>query len=379
MLVKTNRVDVDTLAEHLARAGALAHSMPPAWEGAGVSEPFHGLDKFFDASETPVGHVLDGKGLLVGCDLKALGITKPIPHVYEKSLFSRLRDTLHDDRAAITTYDGIIAARASGQAYDMMVSKLTTTTVANQWSSIFRAGGVPAGVGTYANIPGGAALDCTNAGALNLGMPNISGSNLEYLLTFGAISIQQINMFLLVDLLVAAGNILATVNTSQTVNSTALTRYTSGAGVYMTFDVTTALGSTASNLTATYTNQAGAGSKSTGAQALNASAIVQRLQPVVLGPQISLAAGDYGVQSVQSVVMSAANSAGVLAVNLYKPLVFMPGIVAAIYAERDSTTTVDGLVQIATAAGVCGCLAAYVLTNTTSTGITIICLRSCFG
>lgn len=372
--------DVDLLAKSLVMLGREAAAMPPAYMGAGICEPCI-LPKIpiGRSDRTVLGKMMDGKGLLLNCDLKSLGIKKPLPYVYERSFASMLFDKLGDERAAITTYDGIIAARAASQFYDVMWGKQSITTVASSWSTMFQATGIPT-AGTYTAIPGGAAYSNTSTAALNLGQPQPS-SNTAYLLTVGAIAGQQINCFLFADLLVAAGPISLTSASSQSLSSlTALTRYTTGAGVFMTFHVTTLAGATAQNLTVTYTNQAGTASQSTGAQALTASAIIHRMEPVGFGLPMELAAGDYGVRTVASVICSAANTAGALALNLYKPLAFMPGLVANVYGEKDTTISVDTLVPLPVdGSGNVGCIVLYVLTNTTSTGVVTPVIRTIWG
>lgn len=378
-----SRSDCDLLAATLSDLAALGRRMPPSWGGARVSVPVCGPEGQY------VGRVLPGTGLYLPMDLKAIGITRGrLPHVFQASPVQRCMEALLGrglpmewaERGAITTYDGIIAARAGGRAQDVTVSKLSITTVANAYSSLFRADGLPT-IGTYTNIPGGAAHSRASVGAWSFGLTNPTSPNRKYLLTLGLAHSQAVNMIILVDLLVAAGNIDANVATAQTINSVALPRYTSGAGVLMTFEVTAALGVTAANLTATYTNQAGAGSRSTGAQAMTTSAIVQRLQPTVLGPYMPLQASDFGVQSVQTVQLSAAMGAGgVLALNLYFPLAFLPGVGANLYMERPSTVQIDGLTELVTdATGVLGCLTAYVLANSASPGVGTYFLRTCEG
>jgi len=324
-----------------------------------------------------VGKVLPGKGLYLDMDLKYLGITKPLPNVFQRTIVRRLVELIGNEVGAITAYDGIINARGGGLSQDISLSKTSITTVANAYSSLFRASGSPPNVGTYTNIPGGAVMINTNVGAWSLGLSNPGGSNKKYLITLGFTHAATVNMIILHDLLVAAGNI--GISTSPvTINSAALTRYTTGAGVLMTFEITTALSATASNITVTYTNQAGTGSRSTGAIPITTSAIVYRLQPVELGPYMRLQTGDYGVRSVESIVASA-NNTGILALNLYYPLAFIPGVAANLYIERDSTIQVDGIAEITTAAGVLGCLSAYVLANTTSTGVGTYFMRTCEG
>jgi hypothetical protein len=367
--------DVDTLARNIAMIAEQGRRLPPAFMGAGISEPVCGPDGEM------IGRVLDGKGLYLNHDLKDLGITKKIPFVYERSRTQRLLDKIEDTRGAITTYDGIIQARAGGKADDVAFSKgASITTVANTWFSTFRMSGLPA-AGTYTNIPTGAVADRTNAGALSLGLSNPTGGDKKYLLTLGFTSSSALQMMTLVDLLVACGNIVATSNAAQTVSSAALTRYTSGAGVYATFEVTTAIGTTASNINlSSYTNQAGTAAQSSPAQAMTTSAIVQRLMPATLNSiQLPLASGDYGIQAVSTVTLSAAMSAGVMALNLFKPLVWLPGIAANIYMERDTSVQISSLVELVVGSSTIGCLTAYCMANTTSSGTIAGFIRTCAG
>jgi hypothetical protein len=363
------RVDVDIGARNIIAMAKTARAWPAVFEKHGEDYPIIAQDG------SPIGSVLPGLGIYLDVDLKKLGITKKLPHVFERSKFLRslewsLKHFPNEVwRAAITTYDGIVSARGSG-ADDQAFSKLSYTTVANTWSSTWQAGGFPA-AGTYPAITG-AVQTAASTGALSFALAS-PGSNTKYLLSFGFTAAQQWNMALLHDVLVTAGSISATSTSTQNLGTPptpALTRYTGAIGVMVTFDITTALGGTASNITMTYTNQAGTGSRSTGAQAMLASGIVQRLTPVALGPFITLQSGDTGVQSITSIILSASMTAGVFAMIQYKPLMFVPGIAANIYAERDSTTQIDGLLQLAKdGSNVLGALSLFVLTNTTSTGL----------
>lgn len=368
-------VDVDQLAQHLAYMGSLGRSMPPAWDGAGVAIPI-------DVPGQRIGSMLPGRGAYLDIDLKSLGITKPIPHVFERTPMRRALDLLLDDRGDITTYNGIITARATA-GRDFTFTKTSITTVASNWSSTFLAGGQP-GAGSYTAISGGAVHTRASAGALSGYLANAGSTTRAYLLTFGYTSSQTINMAILADLLWAGGSIDANSNGAQTVNSTALTRYTGTAAAcnMLTFEVTSALGSTPANITATYTeSSAGTGSRSTGAIALTPSAIVGRLQPTATGPFIQFANGDYGIRSLETVQLSAAMGAGgVLAALIYRPLSFVPGVAATVYIERDSTTQIDGLTEIAKdSSDVPGCLALFVQTNSTASGIVTGFCRTVIG
>jgi hypothetical protein len=368
----------DSVAETLQDLGALAYSMPPSFVGAGVSHPLRGPGGEW------LGRMLPGVGVVVNASPKKLGLRRSIPGVLWRDTWLRSLDgqklLLPVRGGAITTYDGIIASRggSTNKANDVCVSKLSLVTVANTWSSLFQSAGLP-GAGAYTS-GAGATMNNATAGALSFGMTNPTGADLKYLLTFGYTAVQQINIAMLVDQLVGFGALSGSLNTSQTVGSPALTRYTSGAGVMLTFDVTVALGGTPSNITVSYTNQAGTAGQVTPAQAMTTSAIVQRLQPVTLGPFIQLAAGDFGVRAVASVTLSASMTAGTFAGILYFPLSFVPGVTGNIYAERDSTVQIDGLTQLAAeGGGALGCLNVFVFPNGASTGVMTAFMRTCAG
>jgi hypothetical protein len=415
------RYDPDRAARVFVEAARMGRHLPPAWDGDRISTPT------FTPEGAYLGRVLPGRGFALATDLHAFGITRPIPGVYERSAVERLRERwdqwlpriepqdharaythrgvqrllLDTDRAAIellssspavlaakslaaaiTTYDGIINTRANGKANDNVMAKASVTSVAQAFTTLFRATGNPA-AGTYSNIPGGAVHTRASVGAW-AGLRNPGGSDLKYLLTIGYGSTQAIDWGILVDLLVAAANILATISTAQTVNTTAQTRQygsTLGAGVNMTFEVTTALSATAHNMTVnSYTDQDGNTAATTGAIAGVSGAIAQRLVPVSLGPFMDLAAGDFGVRSVEQYTNSVALAAGIFALNLVFPLAYIPGIGSNLYIERDSTVQIDGLQQLVEdGGGVIGCLTWFLQTNSTATGIFRAFARTCEG
>ncbi len=405
-LVAKTPYDVDVVAAEIARVASLAKSMPPSWDGAKIAHPFTGTQG------ENLGRVLPGRGVALASDLKSLGITKPIPHVFEKTLAMKAieafsgRERLAIGAAsillgaklgalgmadallslpvfagAITNYDGIINARANGKFEDVVQYASSQTTVASQWHSQLRSGTKqPGGTFAPAAIPGGTATNRTTTGVLFPNLSNPGGTDKKYLLTVGYMSSGTLNMVLFYDLLVAASNINANSATAQTVNTTALTRYTTGAGVMATMEVTTALGATASNVTMGYTDQDNVSGLTTPSTAMTTSAIVGRLQPVEVGPFARLAAGDFGVRSVQSITFSAAMGAGVLNLYLYYPMAFLPGVATNIYIERDSTVQIDGLSEIVVGSdNQLGAIGYFVMPNATAAGNNTMFLRTVAG
>ena len=379
-------VDVDRLARNLSYLGSLGRRMNHSWDGGGITIPLN------DFNGNLIGKILPGRGLYVDVDLKSIGIRRSLPFVYERTPVQRFFQAFGNYKQAvqlagmllgaalcpgavmanISSYDDFVtAAYANGGLSDLEIVKNSLTTVANNWSSLGKVGGTP-GALTYTNIPGGAVLDSasTNSWLGSLNTDPTTGQK-TYLVQLGIQSgTAVLNIFLLADFLVAAGNISANTTSPNTVNSTALTRHTSGVGCEYTLEVTTALSTTGSNVTVSYTNQAGTAGQSSGAQAMTTSAIVGRLQPVALAPFTPMASGDYGIQSIQTVTFSAAMGGGVVAAIIYYPICFYAGLTSSFYIERDIPGSIDGLFEMAQSSGqVLGCPNILVLPNSTSTNV----------
>jgi hypothetical protein len=271
-------------------------------------------------------------------------------------------------RGAITSFNDIIDARGTGQYFDYFGVKASQTTVANNWSSFLRTNGNPTAA-SYSNIPGGGRMTSATTGAVPIPV-TIGGSDHLYLTNAAANHVTGTNVHMYVDVLVSAGNILATSATSQNISTTSLSRWTSGEGLAMTLEVTAALGATAANITISYTDQAGNTANSTGAIALTTGAATGRLVPVQDGPMIRLATGDYGVRTIEGCILSASmTGSGVMAALIYKPLVVCPTIGLTTWNERSTPAQLSGIKQLTSAAG--GQLpfvGSFVLASTTSTG-----------
>jgi hypothetical protein len=286
----------------------------------------------------------------------------------------RVSDTTDAVRAiqqmqgAITSFNDVIDARGNGQYFDYFGVKASQTTVANNWSSFLRTAGNPAAA-SYSNIPGGGRMTSATTGAVPIPV-TIGGSDHLYLTNAVANHVTGTNVHMYVDVLVSAGNILATSATSQNISTTSLSRWTSGEGLAMTLEVTAALGATAANITISYTDQAGNTANSTGAIALTTSAIAGRLVPVLDGPMIRLAAGDYGVRTIEGCILSASmTGSGVMAALIYKPLVVCPTIGLTTWNERSTPAQLSGIKQLTSAAGgELPFVGSFVLASTTSTG-----------
>ena len=190
------------------------------------------------------------------------------------------------------------------------INKTTVTTLAGRsydlWVPNAPAGAVPSAAVVPTNATQGA-LGQRNGGAGTLGIvaaqmnPMIRG------------------MYTIYDRLSHQGGLSGTVTTAQTTNlpTAALTRYTSGEGVQIGLTIYSAVGTTATTVTATYTNSEGTGSRVTPNVVIGGTGNREARRMIML----PLQAGDSGVRSVQSVTVTATTgTAGNFGVTLFKPL-----------------------------------------------------------
>lgn len=165
------------------------------------------------------------------------------------------------------------------------------------------------------------ACNKSTIGALNADINDSSGSN--RLLVAGATVANHFGeypSFLLIDRLSHQGGLTSNIASAQTTNlpTAALTRYTNGVGVMIAITIYSQIGTGQGTITATYTNQAGTGSRVTPAVLFPRTSVTGRSAPQVT--LLPLQQGDTGVRSVQSVTLSANNGNGTFGVTLFKPL-----------------------------------------------------------
>ena len=213
---------------------------------------------------------------------------------------------------AITTFDDILTAtpqRFSGF--------FIGSASANQYYASHNGSNRSSNPGSVPTSGSGQTCDNTTSGAMPFSSPG-AGKSL-YLARFvshnnSTSSSVPNSHILLMDRLVASSGLSAASALSQTVNSVALpTRGGSGEGCELWIETYSDTGATERTLTVNYTNSAGAASSTSvtfpGTSANND------------GPtfQVPLAAGDLGIQSVQSVQLSASTgAAGDFGITIYK-------------------------------------------------------------
>jgi hypothetical protein len=231
---------------------------------------------------------------------------------------------------AITTQDQLIAAMAAGRT--VQFNKVLAASTVGAWLTTFRSAGMP-GAATAPATAAGAALSRTSVGAMPIPAP----VNTSYISSYEGVANLPMTL-VLADRLVETGALSSIVTTAQTVASAALpARASAATDVELWLEIHTALGATASaTVTASYTNQAGtAGRTATLVGGFPASPIAGRCF------QMSLQAGDTGVQSVQSVTTTTSSgTAGAFGVTLRRTLLSGPVVAQNLgffqgYAETD--------------------------------------------
>jgi hypothetical protein len=200
------------------------------------------------------------------------------------------------------------------------INLTVSARIGSSWLSTPNAGATP----TTA-----AALTAASTGALLVTPPFSTFTNSTYLVGAEfAIPTTQLSMaFVLCDRLSHQGGLSGTVTTAQTTNlpTAALTRYTTGAGVMIALEIYTIIGTTATTVTASYTNQAGTAGRTTKAVTFGGTANREVGRVFVL----PLQDGDTGARSVESVtVLANTTSAGAFGVTLFKPLATFPNLSA---------------------------------------------------
>ena len=228
-----------------------------------------------------------------------------------------------------------------------------SATIAGKWTSLWRYNKTRGGVGA---IPGAAAVpDNTTRGGLLQTDP--SGGREKWLLGNGVVGASGGGV-LLYDRLLHNGGLSGTVTTAQTVGGT-LTRNTGGEGNQIWAEIYTIIGTTATTITASYTNQAGTSGRTTKAVSIGATnnREAERMLPLPLQD------GDTGVQAVASVTLAASTlTAGSFGVTVMKPIGLGMIPTAGAGYWRDYVSGLPGLPKIDTDA----CLALTFLSNGTT-------------
>jgi hypothetical protein len=217
---------------------------------------------------------------------------------------------------ALTTFAQYVDAKFNrGQTF---VGQATAPTIIpnvvglySLWQSPIFTGAIPTT---------GSGNTCTNAtlGSVQSNMDFVtpSGGNTLYTDSCAAAATTTITAWIS-DRLVTTSGLDGTLTSSQAVNTVSLpARATGGSGCLIALEAYTATGATQVTFTVTYTNSLGVSG-----QVATVTGTLNQIGKMLIVP---LAAGDVGVQSVQSVQQSATTgSAGNYGVTIYKPMTWI--------------------------------------------------------
>jgi hypothetical protein len=381
--------DVDVLARKLIHMAAVYRQMGPSWDKGGITSLVAGAQGEY------IGKALPGRGILLDSDLKSVGINRQLPGVFERSRFRRILDKLNDERGAISTYDGIISGRGNGKADDTYISKqsITTGTGSGFWYDLWFAPGT-GGTGTYlaTTAPTGQNRVHGAVGDWGACLTNPGGSDKKYLISLGWGNSTAHNWAILVDVLQDAGRFRLNPTAAETIAAPAdipSRLYgpsgTLGMGCQIVAPIDVVRGTPAAGtLQINYRNTASADTN-TGAAAMSATADpIYRCLPFPStntgSPFISLAAGDVGVKRIISSTRAATSDAsGSFVMKIVFPLVSLPGIAANTYVERDAPMNIDGLIELANASQVMGCLDMLMLAGGNASGAIVSLAKTVAG
>lgn len=228
---------------------------------------------------------------------------------------------------ALTSLDTMVSKRtggSNGNPQYVDIRKVWRTAGAaqtnpsiGQWHSLWTSEGIPC----FGSAPG-AFANPTRATAGAMGQDDATGGRQLRLFSASMLS-SQAGMLVLYDRLMHVSGLSGTVTTAQNLNGgspAGVTRYTTGERNEIWVEIYTALGSTATTITASYTDQSGNAAASiptvVGGSTRNESGRIVRC---------SLASGDYGVRDITSVTLAASTlTAGDFGVVIARPLMYIP-------------------------------------------------------
>jgi len=207
------------------------------------------------------------------------------------------------------------AARVGGAA--------AAATVANKWTSIWQYDGTP----SHGAAPGAVAAP-TNATAGGLKQTDPAGGKTRWLT--GALGCaSSLGTLVLFDRLLHISGLSGTTLTAQTVGGS-LGRYTSATdapGNQIWAEIYTQIGTSATTITASYTDQDGNSGATSQAVAFGGTGNREAQRLI----QLPLASGDTGVTAVAScTIAGSTGTAGDFGINIMRPLLSFPITTAAV-------------------------------------------------
>lgn len=238
---------------------------------------------------------------------------------------------------SVSTLSALLAKLRNPSQLSAFVKNGQVTT-GTHWNSEWIQPGDPAAAST----PGTTAAICDRTTPGAVGQLNKAGSEQRAWLrqmTSGGSAANLMGALLLVDRLAHVGGLSGTVTTAQTVAFPALTRSTSGEGVWAGAEIYTAVGATGTTATISYTNTVPTAGQTSPAIVFGGSGFQNARKVMPFG----YASGDTGITAVASVtVLATTGTAGNFGVSLFKTLGWWPLNNASPYGNRGTPLDLPG-------------------------------------
>lgn len=230
----------------------------------------------------------------------------------------------------------IHTAIENGQSLHSHYHKFTSGTGPSQfiWRRFWNQGGLPIAGAEPASSPG-TVYDSAVGG---ITFPD-RGAFSKFLATLEvrAGNCMTDVSLMVMDRLAGVGAVAVTSTGTKTLNSSSLSRYTTGAGVEVWVEVTTATSGSVTLSLSSYTNQDGVSGR-VGPPITFAAVAAQAVF------QLPLQAGDTGARSVEQLDVATAPGAGIINVVQVKPLDFI-GLANLTADSSSSALEIDGFYQ----------------------------------
>ena len=260
---------------------------------------------------------------------------------------------------AYSGIDDLMTEIAAGKFQRLTANRIVNTgatSAAARWHEAFAVANGTGGIGVLTGTAGlGAAMDAASVGALPISPVNVS-TDTRHLLTMTAwtgTATMVPGMVKLVDFLYKYTSCVVTTGAGTTLNNGAAkpTRLATGNGVKaMCIVAGTAIGAALPIITVSYTNQAGTAGRTGYFAASLASQPIGSLLTgaqvnILSGPEMIMAAGDTGIQSIQSYT-TAAGTTGAVTFILYRDIAEVPIVAVNTPGERDFLSQMPSLPKI---------------------------------
>ncbi|MDQ1446806.1 MAG: hypothetical protein QOI20_3270 [Acidimicrobiaceae bacterium] len=249
----------------------------------------------------------------------------------------------------------------SGLPDYFMVSKewriagaVATAPAIGRWHSSWLLEGTP----SHGNVPTtAAACDNTTSGGF---MQTAPGGGRQKWLDSVVACCSNNSSVMIYDRLLHCGGLSGLLTIAQTVGG-AITRYTGGVGNAIFVEINTAIGTTATTATVSYTNQAGTAGRTSPAFPIGGTNLREQGRAI----PVPLQSGDSGVRSVESITLAGSTlTAGDFGVIIARPLMMLGLQSGAVGTTR---TSLDGPIPDVSTA----CLAFMFHSNATTVPTTL--------